>query len=513
MFSKLLSNIGESLNPVFIKEMRQYFQNRRMIIFMGMLLLVQFICTLFFSSAMRFSNDDNSSGVGFFLLIIFAGAILAVIICAIGAEQRFAEERSDKELNYAMLTTLRPASIIMGKLEGAIVMLFCIFSMLLPFLTAAYFMRGLSAASLLVTLCLFPVLVLYSLAGIFAGAFGMKWITGLYFVGIFGSMVFLMPFAFSIVDDLMNRSDLGTEFWVGILIEYKLAFLLGVMIFLLALAVVSPPKSNRFCAAKAYIFALPAIALVLMIPYYLIFGGSGTSYDRDFFYVIEFIFCVFSFGIMTLVAVCEPPVNSMRVFMKCPRNVLGRVLHFLFSSGFAGTVLLTIPILALPALLIPFAGLDWSGTTTAYGILSILVSFLGFALLSLNLGLRTKLRFPPLGWLIILEVGANILTWIPAAIMDLIPDSITGFSLKGIPGPVRLLSMVFSHIYCLVETINAPSSISTASATLPVHALMVSSGITFILFLCLLPLIVKAFRQHRYPDVTVKPPTKEMLGK
>ncbi|MBQ7731524.1 MAG: hypothetical protein IJT68_06785 [Lentisphaeria bacterium] len=504
MFSKLVTGIGESLNPVFIKEMRQYFQNRRMIIFMGMLLLAQFIVTLFFSSAMRFSGDDDSSGVGFFLLIIFAGAILAVIICAIGAEQRFAEERSDKELNYAMLTTLRPASIIWGKLEGAIVMLFCIFSMLLPFLTAAYFMRGLSAASLLVTLCLFPILVLYSLAGIFAGSFGMKWITGLFFVGIFGSMVFLMPFAFEIVDDLMNRSDLGTAFWVGILIEYKLAFLLGVLLFLLALAVVSPPKSNRFCAAKAYLFLLPAIALVLMTPYYFIFGGSGTSYDRDFFYVIEFLFCAFSFGVTALVAVCEPPVNSIRIYMKCPRNFFGRVLHFLFSSGFAGTVLLTIPVLALPAVLTPFAGLSWSGVTTVYGMLCILVSFLGFALLALNLGLRTKLRFPPLGWLVILEVGANILTWIPASIMD--------FSMKKIPGPVRLISMVLSHLYCFVETVDAPSA-STAASSLPLHALMVSSGITFILFLCLLPLIVKAFRQHRYPDNAAKPPTKEMLRK
>ena len=92
-------NLGESLNPVFIKEMRQYFQNRRMVVFMGLLLVAQFICTLFFSSAMTF-DSDGEEGVIFFLIIIFAGAALSVLICSIGAEQRFAEERSDKELNY-----------------------------------------------------------------------------------------------------------------------------------------------------------------------------------------------------------------------------------------------------------------------------------------------------------------------------------------------------------------------------------------------------------------------------
>ena len=139
-------NLGESLNPVFVKEMRQYFQNRRMVIFMGLLLIAQFVVALFFSSAMTL-DADGDEGVAFFILIICAGAGLSVLLCSIGAEQRFAEERSDKELNYSMLTTLKPSAVILGKLEGAMVMILCIFSMLLPFLTAAYFMRGLSAAS------------------------------------------------------------------------------------------------------------------------------------------------------------------------------------------------------------------------------------------------------------------------------------------------------------------------------------------------------------------------------
>ena len=52
-------NAAESLNPVFIKEMRQYFQNRRMIVFMGLLLVAQFVCALFFSSAMTFDADGD----------------------------------------------------------------------------------------------------------------------------------------------------------------------------------------------------------------------------------------------------------------------------------------------------------------------------------------------------------------------------------------------------------------------------------------------------------------------
>ena len=496
MFNRIVSSIGEHLNPVFIKEMRQYFQNRRMIIFMGVLLLAQFICTLFFSSAMAFDADD-SSGVGFFLLIVFAGAILSVIICAVGAEQRFAEERSDKELNYAMLTTLKPSSIIWGKLEGAFVMLLCIFSMLLPFLTAAYFMRGLSAASLLITLCLLPILLLYSLAGIFAGSFGLKWISGLYIACIFGSCFFLAVPAFEIIDDLMDRGDLGSFFWVAVLVEYKLAFLLGTLLFLLALAVISPPKSNRFCAAKVYLFALPAIALLLMAPYCIAVRGS-TSYPPEMFYTIEFLFCVFSFGVMTLVAVCEPPVNSIRVYMKCPRGFPGRFLHFLFSSGSAGTLLLTFPILAFAAALIPFAKLSRSDIVIFCGLISILVSFLGYAILALVLGRRT--RIPPLGWLFMFEILTNIIVWIPFVAVST--------SLRSVPRPLRIASMVFSHIYCLIETFDVPSRSNDTF-----YALGFSLCVTGALFLVLLPDIIKTFRGHRYPEIEVKPPTKEMLGK
>ena len=292
MFGRIVSSIGEHLNPVFIKEMRQYFQNRRMLLLMGALLLGEFVLTLFFSSAMSLNNQDATSGVIFFLLIICGGCILSVFICAIGAEQRFAEERSDRELNYAMLTTLRPASIIWGKLEGALVMLLCIFSMLLPFLTAAYLMRGLSVASLLLTLYILPVLLLTTLAGIFAGTFGLKWLSILYFIGLLNFAIGVVPFGFAIADELIDGGALDLELWVYLLVEYEAAFLIGALFFLLSVAVISPPKSNRMFWPKLYLFALPALALLMIAPYYILF--AGPDYPPEMFYVFEYLFCAFS---------------------------------------------------------------------------------------------------------------------------------------------------------------------------------------------------------------------------
>ena len=486
-------NIGESLNPVFIKEMRQYFQNRRMIVFMGLLLLAQFICTLFFSSAMTF-DADGDEGVAFFLLIIFAGAILSVLICSVGAEQRFAEERSDKELNYAMLTTLSPAAIIRGKLEGAMVMILCIFSMLLPFLTAAYFMRGLSAASLLLTLYLFPILVLNTLAGILAGAFGQKWVTILYFVALVNSAFGIVPLGFTLAEELMDRAALDPVFWVMLLVEYEFAFMLGVMLFLLALAVVSPPKSNRMLPAKIYLFAMPFLALAMIAPYYILF--AGPDYPPEMFYVFEYLFCAFSALVLAFIALFEAPTNSIRVYMKCPRNPLGRFFHFLFSSGFSGSIILTFPILVLPVALLPFGKLSGSGDEIACGFLCIIVSFLGAVILSLILSWRTRLPLPPWLWTIIFLVVGNIAPWVPFAVNEGELDSM----------PLRIASMVMSQTYCFYEIIDSAREVS-------IPALRASLAVTGILFLILLPSIVKAFRLHRFPEETVKPPTKEMLAK
>ena len=492
IFLSSFRNIGESLNPVFIKEMRQYFQNRRMIVFMGLLLVAQFVCALFFSSAMTF-DADGDEGVTFFLLIIFAGAALAVLICAIGAEQRFAEERSDKELNYAMLTTLKPSAVIMGKLEGAMVMILCIFSMLLPFLTAAYFMRGLSAASLLLTLYLFPVLVLHTLGGIFAGSFGQKWITVLYIVALINSAFGFVPFAFMIAEELM---DSGAEpiFWGMLLVEYAVSFLIGVLLFLLSLAVISPPKSNRLLPAKVYLFALPFLSLLLIAPFYILF--AGPDYPPEMFYFVEFLFCAFSIVVFGIIALFETPTNSIRVYMKCPRGFFGRRLHFLFSSGFSGSVMLALLLLPLPVVLIQLGDLPGTEKYIVCGLLCILVSFLGYVILSLILSWRTRLPLPAWLWAVIFDLAGNIVVWIPVAVNEDTLDSI----------PLRVVSMVVSQTYSIMETFENSREVCLL-------ALCASLAVTGVLFLILLPAIFKAFKLHRSPETGVKPPTKEMLGK
>ena len=492
-------NLADSANPVFIKEMRQYFQNRRMLIFIGGLLLAEFVCTLFFSASL--SGEDSDSGAIFFLLIVTAGAILSILICAVGAEQRFSEERSDKELNYAMLTTLKPSSIILGKLEGSMVMTLCIFSLLLPFLAAAYFMRGLSLASLLIVLLIIPTILLNTLLGILAGSFGKRWVTVLYFIAIFNSLLGLVPAGFQVVSELMESAATEPAFWIWLGIEYLISALVGTLLFLLAVAVVAPPKSNRLLPVKVYLFFLPFLTAAILLTVFLILRRTVPSFTSDFKEVAFVIECIFSTGaflVMLGIALFEQPLAGIRVYMKCPRNFFGRLVHFIFSTGFSGSLLLAIPIMLIPVALAPFMGFRHGANTAFFGFMCMLTTIFGMAALALLIAWRTKLPLPPWVWMIIL-LGIGTIAPLPFLIDEKFENFADSF---------RAILMAVSPIQSFVEILEGGRSPTRGG-------LAISAFVALIFFAILFPVIAKAFALHRRPSESeaVKPPTPEMLKK
>ena len=492
-------NLAESANPVFIKEMRQYFQNRRMVFFIGLLLLALFICTLFFTSTSDYTGDGDA-GVTFFLFVIFGGAILVVLICSLGAEMRFTEERSDKELNYAMLTTLKPSAIILGKLEGALVMILFIFSMLLPFLTAAYFMRGLSVAALLFVLFLIPFLLLSTLVGILAGSFGKRWMNILYIVLLINAAIGIMPVGFELAGELMDGAALDPEFWIALGVEYILSFLAGALIFLLAVAIISPPKSNRLFATKVYLFLLPLFTLGVLGIWHML---DPTGFPDEALLILEDIFIAGSFGILLLISLFEPATSGIRVYMKCPRDMFRRFIHFLFSTGFPGSVLLALPIPFIPVVILPPMRISGSLTPVTFAFLCILFSSLASVILALLLSWRTRLKLPPWLWVIIFHFAGNI---------GVLVTCIANEGFEDLPDAIRVLFMLLSPIYSLIEGAEAGSH---TYFTIPFYGMVAAFLLMIVLLLLLLPLIIKAFMLHRRPDesASIKTPTPEMMKK
>ena len=270
------------------------------------------------------------------------------------------------------------------------------------------------------------------------------------------------------------------------------------MVFLITVAVIAPPKSNRLLPVKVYLFLLPFISFAIMEPIHLIFP---SEFPKEVLFVIEWMFAGGAFLVLLLISLFEQPVSGIRVYMKCPRNFFGRLIHFIFSSGLSGSILLTIPMMLIPAAMIPFMKFHYSERYAAYGFLCIMASILSCVILSLFLSWRTKLPLPPWLWVIILQLVGNVAAIVPAVIEE-------GFDT--FRDGVQCLFMLISPFFAFIEIVDGPG----IGSPIP-NATMISFIVAGCLLLILSPVFFKAFRLHRRPADAdaVKTPTPEMMKK
>ena len=488
--------LAENANPVFVKELRQNLRSRNILIFMSLMLLVLYGCTLAFTLSEL--KDSDKLGTIFFLTILFAGFFLSASICFFGSEQRFTKERADKELNYTLMTTLTPRTIILGKLESAMVMVPFIYSLLLPFMAAAFFMRGIPLESLLIIPFLIPILFLTALLGIFIGSFGKRAISIGMIVILFimfgpGFFIIMPGLLFAAGFMLVSGIELQ-DFLIMLGCEYVLSLLVGILIFLLLVRNISPAKSNRSFALKVYLVLLPFITILLMLPFVIF----AASFKKEMFFVLEFLFTAGVFFFLLLLSFWEPLTAGVRVYMQCPTGPAGRFFHFVFSSGVSGTLILAAAIVFLPLAILPFMGFHFIIRTSVYGVMAFLFSLLSIAILSHLLSLWLKPRVPTA----------------LKAFLILILESCLIIRADSFDSPIaQVLLMQICPVYSLQIAARGP--VMYGSCTVQLLGMITSGIVAGILLLALSPFMVKTFRRHRRPSgqYMIKTPTPEMLNR
>ena len=110
-------SLFSELNPILIKEMRQYFHNRILLCEMGLLLIAQLLAAIGFS----FSGEENT-GLGMMITAMCILAFCGMLLCGWGGMTRFGTERSCPDLDYSKITNLRPFTFIWGKFVASLVM-------------------------------------------------------------------------------------------------------------------------------------------------------------------------------------------------------------------------------------------------------------------------------------------------------------------------------------------------------------------------------------------------------
>ena len=338
----ILENIGNSLNPIVIKELRQAVQGKFLaavlLIFLGIQLLT--VGLFLTNESVSWSFD---AGRNIFKTLASMLLVICLILVPAYTGLRLAIERSDANVDLLFITTLRPRSIIWGKFFAALVFTALLYGACMPFITLTYLLRGIDLPSISVLLALNFIVVAVAiqctiLLGCLPANRVFKIILGL---GWFFLMTGYIPTHIALTTGIVpgvNLLDRGVGSQIGSW-EF-LAVALGVLVTgsacigllaKLAIALISPLSANRALPVRIYV---TAVWLVTGIGAAIWSVAAGVAAPiRICASVHVLLQCIGLF-----IAVSERESLGQRVRQSIPRSRLIRPLAFLFYSGAGGGV-------------------------------------------------------------------------------------------------------------------------------------------------------------------------------
>lgn len=336
----LTVRIGDWMNPIVVKELRQAVQSRFVVAALLILLTIQIAAVGIYLLAAR--DPMNSFDTGRYVFLVLFGILLAVgmLFVPLYSGVRLAAERSETNLDLLFITTIKPRSIIAGKLLAAVTLAILIFSACLPFLTFTYFLRGIDLPSMAVVLTLgFVVVLLCSQMAIFIACLpvnrAFKFLLGILMLifftsGYFGTMAGSSQMLFSGIGSRLGEADFWQ--WVGIF-ALNFAGLMG-LLFVLSVAMITPPSANRALPVRLYLTILWMLGAAAALT------GSQVERTHDPMVFWQAAFNVI-FAISLFVSVSERDQAGRRVLRDLPQSGLKRPLAFFLFSGSGSGLLWT----------------------------------------------------------------------------------------------------------------------------------------------------------------------------
>jgi hypothetical protein len=328
----LFARLDDWFNPIVVKELRQAVNGKFVAAVLILLLVIQLAALgIFIVANGDFSNDFTAGRNAFMIL---EGILLGISLLFVPAYAgiRLASERSDTNVDLLFITTIRPLSIVGGKLFSALVITTLIFSACMPFMAFTYWLRGIDLPSIFILLALSFLVVAATIqfttfvASIPAGRV-LKILLALLALGTFPNLfVGTLSGSFYLLQRGIG-SRLGSwEFWGPATAILLIALAVNGILFSLSVAMITPPAANRALPVRVFITAMWLVSGVTaaIISYSLkdleplaIWGTLSAV-----------IFCASAF-----VAVSERETLGPRVARTIPLGGAGRMAAFLLYSG------------------------------------------------------------------------------------------------------------------------------------------------------------------------------------
>ena len=357
--------LDDRMNPIVVKELRQAVQSK-FVVSILMLFLVILLTTLL----MYVLNTDTIGQVtgnhGADLFQIFQGMLLTVCLLFVPfyVGGRLAVERSSTTSDLLFVSTIRPSSIVWGKLLAGMIVAALIFSACAPFMVVTYLLRGIDPPTILFVIGLDLLIVLAAVQmAILVGAIPISIVFKI-ILALFLGVNFLWTLgivAFSLVWEMSTwgiGSRMGEwEFWAPVL-GFVISWLGGVgLVFFLTVALISPPPSNRALPLRLYMTGAWAVSLG-------VFAYLDSYYGHGEMLYVWAGFASTILLVAMVIAVSERDKLGPRLRRSIPKNFLLRVPAFFLYSGAVSGLCWSILMVALTLGIVWISELINGGSST-----------------------------------------------------------------------------------------------------------------------------------------------------
>ena len=315
-----LSRLGDWLNPVLVKEVRQAQRGRVFAISLVVtVLLVFFAVTLM---AMTFDNGigETPSGREFFsvVYVFLCGAVLLLV--PFQAFNSMGSEWDDHTFEMLVLSNLKPRQIVLGKVLASFVQSLVFFAAFLPFIAVAFLLRGVDMLVLVVVLglTLYASLWLTTVSLMFSTLTRHRFLRVVMMVVLAGSLVGMIASSGALAGEFLRRPDQLTdkEFWLVLPQVLGATTLVGLLAFFISCNVLGHEEENRSTNVRV-LLTLGMLAFFLCmvvdvtvptsgIPREVIFGLTGVA--------------VFALAVAAVFLCTEDERLGRRVAPTVPRN-------------------------------------------------------------------------------------------------------------------------------------------------------------------------------------------------
>jgi hypothetical protein len=277
-FMERLDPIGEYLNPILVKEVRQALRSKRFMAAFMLALVASLAVTLIV--LIPSITDEVSSQAG---KIVFTGlficyAIIAMVVVPFEVQARHVADRTHAEVDLVQITRLSAYRILSGKLQAALVTLVLYLSALVPFSTFSYLLKGVTPAMILIGFLLAVVGGVTAINFVlFASTFvkDKRAMGGTIFLCLLGALSVISA-GISLVQQFSGGSFAPANFWLVLGMAAAGTVALNAVLFTTTASRMSFPSANKETGPRLALFGMN---LYLVAVVFSVWAISG--YDRE----------------------------------------------------------------------------------------------------------------------------------------------------------------------------------------------------------------------------------------